>query len=113
MVVSGHKIHKYWNQKRVFPQGKFVQFHTPEFDVIKKNKESVLCIFASSFLFSPLVFLPFHYQNNFFQSFPTSSLSLFCLFHSESVANTQPAIKCLKLTIETLEQGVEYVQSSP
>ena len=24
---------------------------------------------------------------------------------------TQPAFTCLKLTIETLEQGVEYVQS--
>ena len=24
---------------------------------------------------------------------------------------TQPAITCLKLTIETLEQGVKYVQS--
>ena len=26
------------------------------------------------------------------------------------MAQTQPAIKCLKLTIETLEQGVKYVQ---
>ena len=26
--------------------------------------------------------------------------------------DTQPAIICSKLTIETLEQGVEYVQSS-
>ena len=25
--------------------------------------------------------------------------------------NTQPAITCSKLTIETLEQGVKYVQS--
>ena len=27
------------------------------------------------------------------------------------VINTQPAIACSKLTIETLEQGVKYVQS--
>ena len=26
-------------------------------------------------------------------------------------STTQPSIKCLKLTIETLEQGVKYVQS--
>ena len=26
-------------------------------------------------------------------------------------ATSQPAIKCSKLTIETLEQGVKYVQS--
>ena len=28
-----------------------------------------------------------------------------------SVENTQPAVSCSKLTIETLEQGVGYVQS--
>ena len=27
------------------------------------------------------------------------------------VVTSQPAFTCLKLTIETLEQGVEYVQS--
>ena len=27
------------------------------------------------------------------------------------LSSTQPAIKCSKLTIETLEQGVKYVQS--
>ena len=27
------------------------------------------------------------------------------------LATTQPAITCSKLTIETLEQGVKYVQS--
>ena len=27
------------------------------------------------------------------------------------LAETQPAITCLKLTIETLEQGVKYVKS--
>ena len=31
---------------------------------------------------------------------------LSCEFH-----DTQPAITCSKLTIETLEQGVKYVQS--
>ena len=31
--------------------------------------------------------------------------------HNKSVFRTQPAIKCSKLTLETLEQGVEYVQS--
>ena len=30
---------------------------------------------------------------------------------SNVVVSTQPAITCLKLTIETLEQGVKYVQS--
>ena len=29
----------------------------------------------------------------------------------KSVISTQPAITCSKLTIETLEQGVKYVQS--
>ena len=31
--------------------------------------------------------------------------------HNKSVVRTQPAITCSKLTLETLEQGVEYVQS--
>ena len=30
---------------------------------------------------------------------------------SHLLGQTQPAIKCSKLTIETLEQGVKYVQS--
>ena len=30
---------------------------------------------------------------------------------TEHTLNTQPAITCSKLTIETLEQGVKYVQS--
>ena len=30
---------------------------------------------------------------------------------SEAVGFSQPAFTCSKLTIETLEQGVEYVQS--
>ena len=30
---------------------------------------------------------------------------------SNVVVSNQPAITCLKLTIETLEQGVKYVQS--
>ena len=30
---------------------------------------------------------------------------------SSFIGNTQPAIACSKLTIETLEQGVKYVQS--
>ena len=30
---------------------------------------------------------------------------------SNFVVSNQPAITCLKLTIETLEQGVKYVQS--
>ena len=35
-----------------------------------------------------------------------------CLRQKESnTALTQPAIACSKLTIETLEQGVKYVQS--
>ena len=33
-----------------------------------------------------------------------------CCFH-ESETLTQPAITCSKLTVETLEQGVKYVQS--
>ena len=28
-----------------------------------------------------------------------------------NLMDTQPAIMCLRLTIETLEQGVKYVQS--
>ena len=31
-----------------------------------------------------------------------------CVFHHDG---TQPVITCSKLTIETLEQGAEYVQS--
>ena len=31
--------------------------------------------------------------------------------YSTIVSKTQPAITCSKLTIETLEQGVKYVQS--
>ena len=35
-----------------------------------------------------------------------------CRFRrSERVAQSQPAISCSKVTIETLEQGVKYVQS--
>ena len=30
--------------------------------------------------------------------------------YRRSVYGTQPAITCLKLTVETLEQGVKYVQ---
>ena len=30
---------------------------------------------------------------------------------SPELRSSQPAIKCSKLTIETLEQGVKYVQS--
>ena len=33
------------------------------------------------------------------------------LCRSLSMRTTQPEIACLKLTIETLEQGVKYVQS--
>ena len=29
----------------------------------------------------------------------------------KKISNTQPAFTCSKLTIETLEQGVKYVQS--
>ena len=32
-------------------------------------------------------------------------------FLTRLVACTQPAITCSKLTVETLEQGVKYVQS--
>ena len=38
-------------------------------------------------------------------------LWLLKLHKSRSVDITQPAIACSKLTIETLEQGVKYVQS--
>ena len=31
--------------------------------------------------------------------------------HQQSSKDTQPAIACSKLTIETLEQGVKYGQS--
>ena len=31
--------------------------------------------------------------------------------HNQILVITQPAITCSKLTIETLEQGVKYVQS--
>ena len=34
-----------------------------------------------------------------------------CLSHNAQINPTQPAITCLKLTKETLEQGVKYVQS--
>ena len=33
------------------------------------------------------------------------------IYKRNNVAITQPAITCSKLTIETLEQGVKYVQS--
>ena len=31
-------------------------------------------------------------------------------FNFDAVTSSQPAITCSKLTIETLEQGVKYVQ---
>ena len=37
--------------------------------------------------------------------------SIFTPSESKKVLDTQPAITCSKLTIETLEQGVKYVQS--
>ena len=43
-------------------------------------------------------------------SFYQSKVPLLSFF-SNSLDNIQPAITCLKLTIETLEQGVKYVQN--
>ena len=37
-------------------------------------------------------------------------LSLIYIHDSKETQNTQPTITCSKLTIETLEQGVKYVQ---
>ena len=37
--------------------------------------------------------------------------SMFQVEPSKELLSTQPAITCSKLTIETLEQGVKYVQS--
>ena len=36
---------------------------------------------------------------------------ILALSHSKRMYTTQPEITCSKLTIETLEQGVKYVQS--
>ena len=33
------------------------------------------------------------------------------LFYLSSATQTQPAFTCSKLTVETLEQGVKYVQN--
>ena len=54
---------------------------------------------------------------NFHNIVPTSEFSLIVdIFGGHSIFNfkkktAQPAITCSKLTIETLEQGVKYVQS--
>ena len=48
------------------------------------------------------------YQLNF-TSFSFSVISSY--YSPRILISTQPAITCSKLTIETLEQGVKYVQS--
>ena len=40
-----------------------------------------------------------------------SALVIASLIHFMPMLYTQPVITCSKLTIETLEQGVKYVQS--
>ena len=37
-------------------------------------------------------------------------LTFVCILQSSTSGASQPAITCSKLTIETLEQGVKYVQ---
>ena len=77
-----------------------------------KNKEKFVFIFTETFLRVCLT--------SIFEVLPKTGLSLDYLekFPSkmfEWVLNTpslsQPAFTCTKLTIETLEQDVEYVQS--
>ena len=50
----------------------------------------------------------------------SSQICSYCKYYFENFKNlikvltlslSQPAITCLKLTIETLEQGVKYIQS--
>ena len=41
----------------------------------------------------------------------TPLYNIFCISWLVKLSCTQPAITCSKLTIETLEQGVKYVQS--
>ena len=67
------------------------------FELIDKWVES----FSESYIC--MVLLSFHtfFQKFFFQ------ITLLNIFKLDS----QPAIACSKLTIETLEQGVKYVQS--
>ena len=39
------------------------------------------------------------------------NLNIVLFYKKTATTTTQPAIACSKLTIETLEQGVKYVQS--
>ena len=40
-----------------------------------------------------------------------TALTVIFIFSAKIDKTTQPAVTCSKLTIETLEQGVKYVQS--
>ena len=42
---------------------------------------------------------------------PVTFGSFFCSRINENLSYTQPAITCSKLTIETVEQEVKYIQS--
>ena len=42
---------------------------------------------------------------------PNREKRLICLLLENLFSRTEPAITCSKLTIETLEKGVKYVQS--
>ena len=72
------------NQLSVYPVGNFM--------FIVKNKQIQWpCWGLFQFSYE-------HFQTKFFEELQNNIL-------------TQPAITCLKLTIETLEQGVKYVKS--
>ena len=49
----------------------------------------------------------YFYQNKFLYMYFSKTMQTFY----DLLFITQPAITCSKLTIETLEQGVKYVQS--
>ena len=53
----------------------------------------------------PLHLSPIHKDS------PSKITSAKYYHYQETLKTTQPAIPCSKLTIETLEQGVKYVQS--
>ena len=57
-----------------------------------------------AFVFSETLGLPF-----FEKTLNSDTTAIFSIF--ELVSSTQPAFTCSKLTIQTLVQGVKYVQS--
>ena len=62
-----------------------------------------------------MIYFPFTFKYSYREFFLTMHCLHLCSYkelynYNVQIIATQPAITCSKLTIETLEQGVKYVQ---